>query len=110
MKTIKEKFTQLVEFFKSLKTGNKFTFLLFLIAFVVYFVSLFLIINIAFVDPYPGILFKMSKAIIAASLLKLIDELMLYEIPTMKVLKENSTAYAIYIVAYSIVIAAAFIS
>lgn len=82
--------------------------LLYLIAvFVIRFsYNLFLLI----LDAYPelsGIPYAVTKALIGVITLKAVDELMLYQVPTLKILKENAIAYAIYIAAYALIIALA---
>jgi hypothetical protein len=54
---------------------------------------------------FSGIPYAIVKIVIGVITLKLTDELMLYEIDTMQLLKENATAYAIYILAYGIIVA-----
>lgn len=66
--------------------------------------NLFLFV-LEFYPELSGIPYGMTKAMLGVVTLKLVDELMLYEVDTMQNLKKNATAYAIYVVAYALVIA-----
>jgi hypothetical protein len=52
-----------------------------------------------------GIPYAINKALIGSLMLKLIDEFMLYEVETMKILKQDGKAYALYMLAYALIIA-----
>lgn len=54
---------------------------------------------------FSGIPYAVTKAMIGILTLKVIDELMLYEVDTMQILKNNATAYSLYLLAYAIIIA-----
>jgi hypothetical protein len=54
-----------------------------------------------------GIPYAVSKAIIGVTILKIVDEALLYEINTMEILKTDGKAYSLYIVAYALIIALA---
>ncbi len=65
-------------------------------------------IFIAVVRYFPelsGLPYAINKALIGCIILKLIDEYMLSEIPTMTKLKENATAYSLYMLSYALIIA-----
>ena len=55
-----------------------------------------------------GYPWAVAKALLGCALLKLIDELMLSEINTMKLLKEDAKGYALYMLGYAVIIAWAF--
>lgn len=51
--------------------------------------------------------YALNKAMIGCLVLKMIDEFMLYEVPTMQILKQNATAYSLYMLSYALIIALA---
>lgn len=61
-------------------------------------------------SPYPafsGMPYAIAKALVGCAILKLVDEIMLYEIPTMQNLKQSATGYALYMLGYAVIIALA---
>ena len=50
--------------------------------------------------------YALTKALAGVITLKLVDELILYDIDTVKLLKCEPVGYAIYVLAYAIIIAA----
>ena len=54
-----------------------------------------------------GLPYALNKAMIGCIILKLIDEFMLYEVSTMQILKQNATAYSLYMLSYALIIALA---
>lgn len=54
-----------------------------------------------------GLPYALNKAMIGCIILKLIDEFMLYEVQTMQILKQNATAYSLYMLSYALIIALA---
>jgi hypothetical protein len=62
---------------------------------------------LTYIPGLSGMPYAINKALVGCLVLKLVDEFMLYEVPTMKILKENATAYSLYMLAYGIIIALA---
>lgn len=56
---------------------------------------------------FSGLPYALTKAIAGVLTLKLVDDLLLNEIPTIKRLKDNGTGYAIYTLGYALIIAMA---
>lgn len=56
---------------------------------------------------FSGLPYAITTALAGVITLKLVDELILYEIETMRILKRNAIAYAVYVLAYALVIAIA---
>ena len=56
---------------------------------------------------YSFLTYAISKALIGVVTLKLIDEFLLYEVETMKILKENAIGYSLYMLGYALIIALA---
>lgn len=56
---------------------------------------------------FSGMPYAIAKALVGCAILKLVDEIMLYEIPTMQKLKESPTGYALYMLGYAVIIALA---
>ncbi len=56
---------------------------------------------------FSGLPYALTKALAGVITLKLVDDLLLTEIPTIKRLKNDGTAYAIYTLGYAIIIAMA---
>lgn len=54
---------------------------------------------------FSGLPYAITTALAGVITLKLVDELILYEIETMRILKRNAIAYAVYVLAYALVIA-----
>jgi hypothetical protein len=54
---------------------------------------------------FSGLPYALSKALAGVITLKLVDDLLLYEVPTAKRLKDDGTAYAIYSLGYALIIA-----
>lgn len=54
---------------------------------------------------FSGLPYALSKAMAGVITFKLIDDLLLKEIPTAKRLRDDSTGYAIYTLGYAIIIA-----
>lgn len=55
-----------------------------------------------------GLPYAVNRALLGCLILKIIDEFMLNEIDTMKILKTDAKAYSLYMLGYAIVIALAF--
>lgn len=80
--------------------------LMYVIAIVICIVLYYIFRVILLTAPeFSGIPYAVAKAMIGILTLKLIDELMLYEVDTMQILKNNATAYSLYLLAYAIIIA-----
>lgn len=80
--------------------------LMYTIALVTCVVLYYVFMLILYAAPeFSGLPYAVTKAMIGVLTLKLVDELMLYEVDTMKILKENATAYSLYLLAYAIIIA-----
>ncbi len=62
---------------------------------------------LSFAPEFSGLPYALTKALLGVITVKLIDELMLYEVDTMQILKNNATAYSIYIAAYALIVALA---
>lgn len=54
---------------------------------------------------FSGLPYALTTALAGVITLRLVDELILYEIETMRILKRNAIAYAVYVLAYALVIA-----
>ena len=62
------------------------------------------IIAVNYFVQYSGHIYTMSHALLMCGLLKLVEEMLLYDVPTAEVLKSNPIAYAIYIFAFAYLI------
>lgn len=62
---------------------------------------------LSYAPEFSGMPYALTKGLLGVILLKLVDELMLYEVETMKILKENAVGYSLYLLAYGIIIALA---
>jgi hypothetical protein len=56
---------------------------------------------------FSGLPYALTKALAGVITLKLVDDLLLTEIPTIERLKESGTGYGIYVLGYAIIIAMA---
>lgn len=67
----------------------------------------FFTLVLSFAREFSGLPYGLVKAFAGVLTLKLIDEIMLSEINTPNTLKNNATAYSIYIFAFALVVASA---
>lgn len=74
----------------------------------IYAVSAFFALQNGDIKAFSGLFYAVSKALVGCAVLKAVDEVMLYEVPTMKILKENAVGYSIYMLGYAIIVALAF--
>jgi len=56
---------------------------------------------------FSGLPYALAKAFAGVLTLKLVDDLLLSEIPTFERLKDNGTGYAIYLLGYALIVAGA---
>ena len=96
----------MTEYLKRYFKANYRKVLMYLVAMLVLYAIHYLFRVILNTSPeFAGLPYALVRALAGVLTLKLVDELILYEIETMRILKRNAIAYAIYVLAYALVVA-----